>query len=283
MTTEPTINDLRAAAGLTAPPATAASILTTAGKTIGAGGDRNSNYGDAIDNFTNIGNLWAVVFGHPVSPEQVAICSALIKVSRLIHTPTHLDSWVDGCGYLALGGGISQLRRDQRDTAADGEADAQWRAAMDHYGSAMAKYLGLLEVAYGLDGNASEPAGDAEAMTPDTATDSDHADHVNAAVDGWASSTLLESIENGLNTLLRGGIDLAGEYLGPEVAAGLADLFGVDTDTPDADSAEPAVHAAVWRRYGLHQATILCRCGETLTAATRDAVDAIYAQHAAGF
>ncbi|QJD51357.1 hypothetical protein SEA_RAWRGERTHAT_53 [Mycobacterium phage RawrgerThat] len=69
--------------------------------------DRNAVYGDAEQNFTETGALWAVVFGHEVTAEQVAICMALVKVARLIKTPNHADSWTDGVGYLALGGGIA--------------------------------------------------------------------------------------------------------------------------------------------------------------------------------
>ena len=69
--------------------------------------DRNAVYGDAEQNFTETGALWAVVFGHEVTAEQVAICMALVKVARLITTPNHADSWTDGVGYLALGGGIA--------------------------------------------------------------------------------------------------------------------------------------------------------------------------------
>ena len=70
-------------------------------------GDRQDVYGTARENFTDIGNLWAVVFGHPVSPEQVALCCVLIKVARLVKTPSHADSWVDILGYGALGGEIA--------------------------------------------------------------------------------------------------------------------------------------------------------------------------------
>lgn len=69
--------------------------------------DRNAIYGDAEQNFTETGALWAVVFGHEVTAEQVALCMALVKVARLIKTPNHADSWTDGVGYLSLGGGIA--------------------------------------------------------------------------------------------------------------------------------------------------------------------------------
>lgn len=73
-------------------------------------GDRNATYGDATDNFQDIGDLWAVVFGHPVSAEQVALCSALIKVARLKTSPDLPDNWTDATAYLALGGGINRRR-----------------------------------------------------------------------------------------------------------------------------------------------------------------------------
>lgn len=69
--------------------------------------DRLEVYGDAEVNFRETGALWAVVFGHDVTPEQVALCMSLVKVARLIKSPDHADSWTDGVGYLALGGGIA--------------------------------------------------------------------------------------------------------------------------------------------------------------------------------
>lgn len=76
-------------------------VLDTAKRLIG--GDRRETYGSARDNFTNTGKLWEGVLGVPVSATQVAMCMALLKISRLNHTPGHEDSWVDAVGYLALG------------------------------------------------------------------------------------------------------------------------------------------------------------------------------------
>lgn len=80
-------------------------ILNTAAGLIS--GDRKKTYGDAREDFTRTGNMWAQVLGVPVSPEQVAICMTLLKIGRLCNTPSHLDSWVDAAGYLALGGEIA--------------------------------------------------------------------------------------------------------------------------------------------------------------------------------
>lgn len=79
-------------------------------------GDREDDYGSAIDNFTAIGKLWAVTFGvDTITPMQVAIALAQLKQARLLTNPYHRDSWVDGTGYMALGGDIAaELEADRR-------------------------------------------------------------------------------------------------------------------------------------------------------------------------
>lgn len=81
-------------------------ILNTAKQLIS--GARAQAYGDASEDFTRTGKMWAAVLGlERVTPEQVALCMALVKVGRLCATPDHTDSWVDICGYAALGGEIA--------------------------------------------------------------------------------------------------------------------------------------------------------------------------------
>ncbi|OMC55403.1 hypothetical protein A5747_13500 [Mycobacterium sp. IS-836] len=80
-------------------------ILTTAASLIC--GDREEAYGNMRDNFTRIGKLWEPILGTTVTPEQVALCMNQVKVARLLTSPDHVDSWVDGAGYLALGGEIA--------------------------------------------------------------------------------------------------------------------------------------------------------------------------------
>jgi len=67
-------------------------------------GKRAREYGDAYDNHERIAKLWAVVLGMDVSVGQVYLCLNQLKVSRLIETPDHEDSWIDIAGYAALGG-----------------------------------------------------------------------------------------------------------------------------------------------------------------------------------
>lgn len=70
-------------------------------------GERQQAYGSAPIDFTRTGNLWAQVLGVPITPEQVAICMALLKISRLCNAPSHEDSWIDAVGYMALGSEIA--------------------------------------------------------------------------------------------------------------------------------------------------------------------------------
>ncbi len=71
--------------------------------------DRNSEYGEPEDNFGDIGAYWTTFLrkklkeNEQITTPDVAIMSALIKVSRIQNTPTHEDSWVDIAGYAACG------------------------------------------------------------------------------------------------------------------------------------------------------------------------------------
>tara|TARA_X000001382_G_scaffold126561_1_gene113303 strand:- start:889 stop:1161 length:273 start_codon:yes stop_codon:yes gene_type:complete len=67
-------------------------------------GDRAKDYGDALDNHNRIAELWSVVFGIKVTAYQVVLCLILLKVARLIHSPTKKDSWIDLAGYSGIGG-----------------------------------------------------------------------------------------------------------------------------------------------------------------------------------
>jgi|TARA_R100000329_G_scaffold146045_1_gene132205 hypothetical protein len=66
-------------------------------------GDRAADYGDAKENFKNIADLWSVYLGTPVNRQDVAVCMILVKAARLMGS-NKPDSWIDICGYAALGG-----------------------------------------------------------------------------------------------------------------------------------------------------------------------------------
>ena len=77
-------------------------ILDKAEKMIN--GPRAKDYGDAHKNHQRIAMLWSVLLNKEVTVEQVYQCMIAGKLSRLIETPDHEDSWLDICGYGALGG-----------------------------------------------------------------------------------------------------------------------------------------------------------------------------------
>lgn len=69
--------------------------------------DRNKAYGPPLLNHQRIAAIWSVVLGIDVTPTQVALCMAGVKLARLAQTPDHLDSFVDGAAYMAIAGEIA--------------------------------------------------------------------------------------------------------------------------------------------------------------------------------
>jgi hypothetical protein len=67
-------------------------------------GPRAKEYGDAHENHARIAQMWSVLLDKPVTIQQVYQCMVAVKLARLVVTPDHEDSWVDICGYGALGG-----------------------------------------------------------------------------------------------------------------------------------------------------------------------------------
>jgi len=66
-------------------------------------GPRASDYGDMTASFSRIAAIWSAILGTEVSPRQVALCMAGLKLSRAapIH---HKDSYIDGAAYFAIAG-----------------------------------------------------------------------------------------------------------------------------------------------------------------------------------
>jgi hypothetical protein len=70
-------------------------------------GDRNKNYGAPLVNHQRIAAIWSVILGVEVTPSQVALCMVGVKIARLVATPDHLDSFIDGAAYMAIAGEIA--------------------------------------------------------------------------------------------------------------------------------------------------------------------------------
>lgn len=70
-------------------------------------GQREKDYGTPEDNFGRIAEFWTTYMGVEFGTVDVAIMMALLKIARISENMQHMDSWVDGCGYLACGGEIA--------------------------------------------------------------------------------------------------------------------------------------------------------------------------------
>lgn len=89
-------------------------VLATAGELIN--GDRADDYGSAYDNHMRIAQIWSALIDVELSPEQVAMMMIGLKLSRLANSPDKIDSWVDICGYGALGGEMSNETKNIRNS-----------------------------------------------------------------------------------------------------------------------------------------------------------------------
>ena len=67
-------------------------------------GPRNKIYGDPEENHKRIADMWGVILKREVSLHEVYLMMVALKMSRLIESPDHKDSWIDLIGYAALGG-----------------------------------------------------------------------------------------------------------------------------------------------------------------------------------
>ena len=66
--------------------------------------DRADTHGDAESNFGLIAAYWSAHLNKNISAHDVAVMMTLLKLARARSNPKHTDNWIDGCGYLALGG-----------------------------------------------------------------------------------------------------------------------------------------------------------------------------------
>jgi len=72
--------------------------------------DRAEQHGDAESNFVLMAAYWNAHLGlrDYIKVDDVPVMLALMKVARLHGNNKHIDNYVDVCGYMALGGEISQ-------------------------------------------------------------------------------------------------------------------------------------------------------------------------------
>lgn len=61
-------------------------------------GEREASYGTVTDNFTRIAKGWEQILNTPVTPQQVGLCMAWLKIARECNGHKR-DNLVDLAGY----------------------------------------------------------------------------------------------------------------------------------------------------------------------------------------
>lgn len=77
---------------------------------------RGLKYGEPTGNHMRIAQLWGAYLGYPVEPHEVAVCMALVKISRIHEQADHKDSYEDAIAYMAIAGHIATADWDDLDT-----------------------------------------------------------------------------------------------------------------------------------------------------------------------
>jgi hypothetical protein len=103
-------------------------ILKEAQNLIGA--DRQKDYGDKLTNHTNIAALWSIFLQKKITPHDVAVCMALVKVARLMHQHKK-DSYIDMAAYAAIAGEI-EARSETKDKSFESEGERRGRETVEH-------------------------------------------------------------------------------------------------------------------------------------------------------
>lgn len=87
-------------------------------------GDRNAQYGEPYDDFLKVADAlnaygYSGPGGRKIMPRDIPFFQVLVKLSRIVQSPTKMDSWIDLAGYAACGAEVA----DVEDTKAVQDAE----------------------------------------------------------------------------------------------------------------------------------------------------------------
>ena len=85
------------------------------------GGERNADYGDAVENFRRIAEIANALTGLSLTPVQCCKVLMAVKLSRERHNPKR-DNRVDLCGYTDI---LDLLERDARMETANNDNNGE--------------------------------------------------------------------------------------------------------------------------------------------------------------
>lgn len=75
--------------------------------------DREGQYGSPENSFNEIAKLWTVWLGMKITPQDVAVMMAMLKIARIKTGRFKEDSYIDACGYLACAAEIQKMDNDK--------------------------------------------------------------------------------------------------------------------------------------------------------------------------
>jgi hypothetical protein len=72
--------------------------------------ERGKQYGDAHDLYRGTAQLWSAYTGQTVTPSDICMMMALMKIGRLSQgvddKEAHFDTYIDAVNYIALAQGL---------------------------------------------------------------------------------------------------------------------------------------------------------------------------------
>lgn len=97
--------------------------------------ERNSQHGDASEQLENTAKLWSVYLKTSIDAEQVAMCIALMKISRSTFGQFNTDDYVDLLGYGAIAGEIAFAEKAVLGEPANPRITRDWVCTCQHKNS----------------------------------------------------------------------------------------------------------------------------------------------------
>lgn len=84
------------------------------------------------ENFTRAAKIASLWLGKDVSPRDVALVLASVKMARIAIAPTHEDSFIDLCNYVAFGAAFSRPDgNSMQESALAADLDASIKAEIN--------------------------------------------------------------------------------------------------------------------------------------------------------